>query len=56
VCEYEGFPGYKWQSASDDTDVFPGVVCRRVDPPLPGGSLSSFRNWFQIVKLLLELP
>jgi hypothetical protein len=56
VCEYAGWPGYKWSSSSDDTDAFPGIVCSRLESPLPGSSLQDFSDWWKVAKLIVELP
>lgn len=57
VCEYAGFPGYKWSSPSDDTGALGGAVsCSKVATPLPGGTTRQFYNWQQIARLILELP
>lgn len=56
MCEYTGFPGYKWGSPHDDTDVFPGVVCSPLEKPLPGSSLSALSDWWKVAKIIIELP
>lgn len=55
VCEFSGFPGYKWGSAHDDTDIFPGVSCAPLEKPLPGSSVKGFYNWWKIAQLIAEL-
>lgn len=56
VCQYQAFPAYKWFASSDDTDVFPGVVCARVDRPPPGGNYGSWAGWWKIARLVTQWP
>lgn len=56
VCEYVQAPEFKFASTQDVTDRIPGLVCTRVERPLPGGSLSNFLKWNKIARLLEELP
>lgn len=55
VCEYPGFPGYKWGSATDDTGLGGAVVCTPLEKPLPGSSNRGFYNWWQVARLIAEL-
>lgn len=55
MCEYAGFPGYKWGSATDDTGKFPSLTCSKLETPLPGGSLREQANWYKLAQLIAEL-
>lgn len=56
VCEFDGWPGYKWSSGSDDTDRFPGITCSKLETPLPGSTIRQWSNWRAIVQLIEDLP
>jgi hypothetical protein len=56
VCEYQVLPEFKFSSSTDLTGVIPSLVCKRLEGPLPGGSLSSFLKWNKIARLIEELP
>jgi hypothetical protein len=55
VCEYTGFPGYKWGSNTDDTGLFGGVTCSPLERPLPGSSLQNLSDWWKVARLIAEL-
>lgn len=52
ICEYEQFPAIKWASSSDRTGDFPGLVCTRVENPLPGTSYNTWASFWKLVKLI----
>lgn len=56
MCEYDGWPGYKWSSSEDVSDNFPGVTCARLESPLPGSSWANVRDWTKVLKLIALLP
>jgi hypothetical protein len=56
VCQYQTFPGVLFSTSSDQTGLFPGLVCKRLDAPLPGGSLSQWFSFNKILRLVEELP
>lgn len=47
-------PGIKWVSSSDLTDHLPGLVCSRLETPLPGDS--AYKSWALFWKLLKLIP
>lgn len=56
VCEYAGFPGYKWGSSTDDTGALGGAVsCSKLETPLPGTPVRGFYNWWQVARLIAGL-
>lgn len=56
MCEYVGFPAYKWGSNTDVTGLVPGLVCRALEEPLPGTSWRSWATWYKWARLIEELP
>lgn len=56
ICEYQQMPGIKWGSSSDQTGFLPGLVCRRLEAPLPGSSLSSWATFRKLAQLIEEVP
>lgn len=49
VCVYEQFPDVPFSTSSDQTGLVPGLVCSRLEKPLPGGTTS---EWFSFNKIL----
>ena len=56
MCQYQTFPGILFSTSSDQTGLFPGLVCKRLAAPLPGGSLSQWFSFNKILRLIEELP
>ncbi len=52
MCEYEGFGAYKWGSATDQTGRLPGLVCTKLEEPLPGSNLSTWHQWYKMAQLI----
>lgn len=56
ACRSAALPGYTWTSSEDATGFLPGWECRKLESPLPGGSLSQWLTGFKIVKLIEGFP
>lgn len=56
VCQYETFPGILFSTSSDQTGLLPGLVCKRLEEALPGGSLSQWFAFNKILRLIDALP
>lgn len=56
ICEYVELPEFKFASTSDQTGAIPGLVCHRIEEPLPGGSLTSWIRWNKIARIIEGLP
>lgn len=56
VCQFETFPGILFSTGDDQTGLFPGLVCKKLEQPLPGSSLSQWFSFNKILKLIESLP
>jgi len=56
VCAFETFPEFKFGASSDQTGALPGLVCSRIDTPLPGSSTSDWYGWAKVLRLIDLLP
>jgi hypothetical protein len=52
VCAFEEFPGIEFPSATDETGTIPGLVCARIETPLPGGSATSWATFWKLLRLI----
>lgn len=56
MCEFVEFPEVKFSSTSDQTGAIPGLVCSKLEEPLPGGSINDYLKWNKLAQLIEELP
>lgn len=56
VCTYEQFPQVYFSTTSDQTGLVPGLVCKRLEEPLPGGTLTQWFSFNKILKLIDAFP
>jgi hypothetical protein len=56
VCQYQSAPGILFSTTSDQTGLLPGLVCKRLDHPLPGSSLSQWFTFNKLIRLIEGLP
>lgn len=56
VCEFRQFPAVKWGSSSDQTGKIPGLVCTKLEKPLPGSGPSAWAAWWKIARLIENFP
>jgi hypothetical protein len=56
VCHYKQFPGVLWASSSDQTGLFPGLECKRLEHGDVGSSATSWATWQKIARLIEGLP
>lgn len=56
ACQLAGLPAIQWSSSKDLTGDYPGIDCRRLESPLPGGTLSQELGWYKIARLIEGFP
>ena len=56
VCRYEQFPDISFLSSSDQDGLVPGLQCRKLEKPLPGGTLSQFLSFQKLARLIDVWP
>ncbi len=56
MCEYVGMPGIKWTSSTDLTDHLPGLVCSRLETPLPGDGYKGWATFWKLLRIAESLP
>lgn len=42
--------------SSDQSGTLPGLVCRALDAPLPGGTIKDTYSWLKIAQLIELFP
>jgi hypothetical protein len=56
VCAYQQFPGITWPSSTNETGTFPGLVCSRLETPLPGSGPTAWATFWKLLRLIEGLP
>jgi len=49
-------PGIKWTSSTDLTDHLPGLVCSRLETPLPGDGYKGWATFWKLLRIAESLP
>jgi hypothetical protein len=56
VCEFAAQPGILFSTSSDQTGLVPGLVCKRLDAPLPSSSTTQWFTFNKLLRLIESFP